>query len=84
MIPSILAATSDADWPIITGLVVILVSAAAVAVVTQPVRLAAIPAYLIAGGRHRAARGRLVARHGTCLAFSPLTAAVDAWKSRRT
>ncbi len=49
MIPSILAAASDTDWAIITDLVVILVSAAVVAVVMQPMRLAAIPAYLIAG-----------------------------------
>ena len=49
MISSILAAASDTDWGIITDLVVILVSAAAVAVVMQPMRLAAIPAYLIAG-----------------------------------
>ncbi|MCH9002451.1 MAG: cation:proton antiporter, partial [Planctomycetes bacterium] len=49
MIPSMLAAASDADWAIITDLVVILVSAALVAVVMQPMRLAAIPAYLIAG-----------------------------------
>ena len=45
----ILAAASDIDWAIITNLVVILVSAAIVAVVMQPMRLAAIPAYLIAG-----------------------------------
>ncbi len=44
-----LVAASDADWAIITDLVVILVSAALVAVVMQPMRLAAIPAYLIAG-----------------------------------
>ena len=49
MIPSTLAATSDTDWVIITDLVVILVSAAVVAVVMQRMRLAAIPAYLIAG-----------------------------------
>ncbi len=49
MIPSIMAAASDTDWAIITDLVVILVSAAVVAVVMQPMRLAAIPAYLIAG-----------------------------------
>ena len=49
MIPSILAAASDADWATITDLVVILVSAAAVAVVMQPMKLAAIPAYLSAG-----------------------------------
>ncbi len=49
MIPSILAAASDTDWAIITDLVVILVSAAVVAVFMQPMRLAAIPAYLIAG-----------------------------------
>jgi Kef-type K+ transport system membrane component KefB len=49
MISSTLAAVSDTDWAIITDLVVILVSAAVVAVVTQPMRLAAIPAYLIAG-----------------------------------
>ena len=49
MIPTILAAASDTDWAIITDLVVILVSAAVVAVVMQPMRLAAIPAYLIAG-----------------------------------
>ena len=49
MIPSVLAAASDTDWAIITDLVVILVSAAVVAVVMQPMRLAAIPAYLIAG-----------------------------------
>jgi CPA2 family monovalent cation:H+ antiporter-2 len=45
----ILAAASDADWAIITDLVVILASAAVVAVVMQRMRLAAIPAYLIAG-----------------------------------
>ena len=45
----ILAAASDADWAIITDLVVILVSAALVAVAVQPMRLAAILAYLIAG-----------------------------------
>ena len=49
MIPSILAVASDTDWAIITDLVVILVSAAVVAVVMQRMRLAAIPAYLIAG-----------------------------------
>ena len=49
MISCTLAAVSDTDWAIITDLVVILVSAAVVAVVTQPMRLAAIPAYLIAG-----------------------------------
>ena len=49
MIPSLLAAASNNDWAIITNLVVILVSAAVVAVVMQPMRLAAIPAYLIAG-----------------------------------
>ena len=49
MIPGTLAAASDTDWAIITDLVVILVSAAAVAVVMQRMRLAAIPAYLIAG-----------------------------------
>ena len=49
MIPSTLAAVSDTDWAIITDLVVILASAAVVAVVMQPMRLAAIPAYLIAG-----------------------------------
>ncbi len=49
MISSILATASDTDWVIITNLVVILVSAAVVAVVMQPMRLAAIPAYLIAG-----------------------------------
>ncbi|MCH7592844.1 MAG: cation:proton antiporter, partial [Planctomycetes bacterium] len=49
MIPSILAAAPDTDWAIITDLVVILVSAAVVAVVMQRMRLAAIPAYLIAG-----------------------------------
>ncbi|MFQ5494671.1 MAG: cation:proton antiporter [Phycisphaerae bacterium] len=46
---SLLAAASTTDWAIITDLVVILVSAAVVAVVMQPMRLAAIPAYLIAG-----------------------------------
>ena len=49
MISGTLAAASDADWAIITDLVVILVSAAVVAVVMQRMRLAAIPAYLIAG-----------------------------------
>ncbi len=49
MIPSILAAVSDTDQAIVTDLVVILVSAAVVAIVMQPTRLAAIPAYLIAG-----------------------------------
>ena len=49
MFSTILAAASDTDWAIITDLVVILVSAAVVAVVMQPMRLAAIPAYLIAG-----------------------------------
>ncbi len=49
MIPSILAVAPDTEWVIITDLVVILVSAAVVAVVMQPIRLAAIPAYLIAG-----------------------------------
>lgn len=49
MIAGILAVASDTDWAIITDLVVILVSAAVVAVVMQPLRLAAIPAYLIAG-----------------------------------
>ncbi len=49
MTSAILAAASDADWAIITDLVVIIVSAAVVAVVMQPMRLAAIPAYLIAG-----------------------------------
>jgi hypothetical protein len=49
MIPSTFAAASDTAWAIITGLVVILVSAAIVAVVMQPMRLAAIPAYLIVG-----------------------------------
>lgn len=49
MISSILAAASDADWTIITNLVVILGSAAVVTLVMQPMRLAAIPAYLIAG-----------------------------------
>jgi len=49
MIPSILATASETDWAIITDLVVILVSAALVAVIMQPMRLAAIPAYLIAG-----------------------------------
>ncbi|MBN1590530.1 MAG: hypothetical protein JW888_13530, partial [Pirellulales bacterium] len=44
-----LAAVSDADWAIITDLVVILASAAVVAIVMQRMRLAAIPAYLIAG-----------------------------------
>ncbi|MFH1417308.1 MAG: cation:proton antiporter [Planctomycetota bacterium] len=44
-----LAAVSDADWAIITDLVVILASATVVAVVMQRMRLAAIPAYLIAG-----------------------------------
>ena len=44
MVSSILAAASDTDWTIITDLVVILVSAAVVAVVMQPMRLAAIPA----------------------------------------
>ncbi len=48
-IHSILAVASDTDWAIITDLVVILVSAAVVAVVMQPMRMAAIPAYLIAG-----------------------------------
>ncbi len=43
MIPSILATASHTDWAIITDLVVILVSAAVVAVVMQPMRLAAIP-----------------------------------------
>ncbi|MHC4696787.1 MAG: cation:proton antiporter domain-containing protein [Planctomycetota bacterium] len=49
MITSTLAAASYTDWAIITDLAVILVSAAVVAVVMQPMRLAAIPAYLIAG-----------------------------------
>ncbi len=49
MIPSTLAAASDTDWAIIANLSVILVSAAVVAVVMQRMRLAAIPAYLIAG-----------------------------------
>ncbi|MHC4091575.1 MAG: cation:proton antiporter domain-containing protein [Planctomycetota bacterium] len=49
MIPSTLAAASDTDWAIITDLAVILASAAVVAVVMQRMRLAAIPAYLIAG-----------------------------------
>ncbi len=44
-----LAAVSDADWAIITDLVVILASAAVVAILMQRMRLAAIPAYLIAG-----------------------------------
>jgi K+:H+ antiporter len=44
-----IVAASGTDWAIITDLVVILVSAAVVAVVMQPMRLAAIPAYLIAG-----------------------------------
>ena len=39
MIPGILAATSHADWAIITDLAVILASAAVVAVVMQPMRL---------------------------------------------
>ena len=46
---SLLAAASDTDWAIITDLVVILVSAALVAVMMQPMRLGAIPAYLITG-----------------------------------
>ena len=50
MIPSTLAAASDVDWGIITGLVVIMVSAAIVAVVMPPMRPATIPACLIAGG----------------------------------
>jgi predicted Kef-type K+ transport protein len=45
----ILASASDTDWAIITDLVVILVNASIVAIVMQPMRLAAIPAYLIAG-----------------------------------
>jgi CPA2 family monovalent cation:H+ antiporter-2 len=45
----VLATASDADWAIITDLAVILASATVVAVVMQPMRLAAIPAYLIAG-----------------------------------
>lgn len=49
MISHMLAAASDADWAIITDLGVILVSAAVVTVVVQPLRLATIPAYLIAG-----------------------------------
>ncbi len=49
MISTIVAAASDTDWAIITDLVVILVSAAVVAIVMQRMRLAAIPAYLIAG-----------------------------------
>ena len=49
MISSMLAVASETDWAVITNLVVILVSAAVVAVVMQPMRLAAIPAYLIAG-----------------------------------
>ena len=45
------AATANGitEWSVITDLVVILVSAAVVAVVMQRMRLAAIPAYLIAG-----------------------------------
>ncbi len=42
-------ANGIAEWSVITDLVVILVSAAVVAVVMQRMRLAAIPAYLIAG-----------------------------------
>jgi len=49
VVPDTLAAASDTDWAIITDLVVILASAAVVAVVMQRLRLAAIPAYLIAG-----------------------------------
>jgi K+:H+ antiporter len=49
MIASLLNAAPHSDWAIIMDLVVILVSAAVVAVVMQPMRLAAIPAYLIAG-----------------------------------
>jgi len=49
MIPGVLAAASDADWAIITDLVMIFASAAGVAVLMQPMRLAAIPAYLNAG-----------------------------------
>ena len=49
MIPTLLATASDTDWAIITDLVVILVSAAVVAMVMQRIRMAAIPAYLIAG-----------------------------------
>ena len=43
------AASGVTEWSVITDLVVILVSAAVVAVVMQRMRLAAIPAYLIAG-----------------------------------
>ena len=49
MLAGVLATAADTDWTIITDLAVILVSAAVVALVMQPVRLAAIPAYLIAG-----------------------------------
>ena len=49
MLAGLLATAADTDWTIITDLAVILVSAAVVALVMQPVRLAAIPAYLIAG-----------------------------------
>ena len=49
MLAGTLASASGSDGAIITNLVVILVSAAVVAVVMQPMRLAAIPAYLIAG-----------------------------------
>ena len=49
MLAGTLASASGTDGAIIMDLVVILVSAAVVAVVMQPMRLAAIPAYLIAG-----------------------------------
>ncbi len=49
MDPEMVAASAVTEWTVITNLVVILVSATVVAVVMQRMRLAAIPAYLIAG-----------------------------------
>ena len=49
MVLAAVTANGITEWSVITDLVVILVSAAVVAVVMQPMRLAAIPAYLIAG-----------------------------------
>ena len=47
--PGTITSAPVTEWSVITDLVVILVSAAAVAVVMQPMRLATIPTYLIAG-----------------------------------
>ena len=49
MVLGVATANGITEWSVITDLVVILVSAAVIAVVVQRMRLAAIPAYLIAG-----------------------------------